>query len=99
MATKIQVRRGTASQWTTSDPTLSEDELGFETDTGKFKIGDGATAWTGLDYAGGSDAPVMLSSTLISEDYAIPTSTNALSVGPVTVDTGVTVTVPSGSVW
>ena len=53
MATKIQVRRGTASQWTTSDPVLSEGEIGFETDTGLFKIGNGATAWTGLGYAGG----------------------------------------------
>ena len=99
MATKIQVRRGTASQWTTSDPTLSEGEVGFETDTNKFKIGDGSTAWTALDYAGGSDDPVMLSDSVIAENYEIPAGANALSVGPVEVDTGVEVTVPTGSVW
>lgn len=51
MATKIQVRRGTASEWTTSDPTLSSGEIGFETDTGKFKIGNGSDEWTSLGYA------------------------------------------------
>lgn len=53
MPTKIQVRRGTASQWVSSDPVLSEGEIGFETDTGKFKIGDGSTSWSSLGYAGG----------------------------------------------
>ena len=50
MAVQIQVRRGTASQWTAVDPTLSEGEMGLETDTGKFKFGDGTTAWNSLAY-------------------------------------------------
>jgi len=58
MPTKIQVRRGTASQWTTSNPVLSAGELGFETDTTKFKIGDGTTNWAGLDYLDYTDARV-----------------------------------------
>jgi hypothetical protein len=48
--TKIQFRRDTESNWTTADPTLAEGELGYETDTGKAKMGDGSTAWTSLDY-------------------------------------------------
>lgn len=52
MATKIQLRRGTATQWTSSDPTLSSGELGIETDSGKVKVGDGATAWSSLAYFG-----------------------------------------------
>lgn len=52
--TLIQFRRGTASQWTTTNPTLAQGEVGFETDTGKFKIGRNATAWNSLPYAGGS---------------------------------------------
>jgi hypothetical protein len=49
---KIQLRRGTASEWTSANPTLSPGEIGFETDTGKFKIGTStATAWTSLGYA------------------------------------------------
>jgi hypothetical protein len=47
------VRRGTASSWTSTNPTLAAGELGFETDTGKFKIGTGSSTWTALPYAGG----------------------------------------------
>jgi len=46
----IQIRRGTASAWTSENPTLEEGEFGLETDTGKTKIGNGATAWTSLTY-------------------------------------------------
>jgi hypothetical protein len=45
MSTKIQVRRGTAAQWTSANPTLAAGEIGFETDTGKLKIGTGSLAW------------------------------------------------------
>ena len=51
MAIQIQVRRGTASQWTTANPTLAAGEIGFESDTVKIKIGDGSTAWSSLGYA------------------------------------------------
>lgn len=51
--TQIQIRRDTAANWTATNPVLASGELGFETDTGKFKMGDGATAWAGLSYAGG----------------------------------------------
>ena len=49
--TKIQLRRDTAANWTSTNPTLASGEVGFETNTGKFKIGDGSTAWTSLVYA------------------------------------------------
>lgn len=49
---KIQLRRDTAANWTSADPTLSGGELGMETDTLRFKIGDGSTAWTDLAYEG-----------------------------------------------
>jgi Major tropism determinant N-terminal domain len=55
MATLIQFRRGTAAQWTSANPTLHAGELGFETDTEKFKIGNGSTVWTELTY--GNDLP------------------------------------------
>lgn len=54
MAIQIQLRRGTAAQWTSANPTLASGELGLETDSGKFKVGDGATAWTTLAYATGT---------------------------------------------
>jgi|SRR5665647_1867851 len=48
----IQIRRGTAAAWTSANPILSSGECGFETDTGKLKIGDGTTAWATLLYNG-----------------------------------------------
>jgi hypothetical protein len=51
MATKIQLRRGTASAWALANPVLAEGEIGVETDTDKFKIGDGITSWNSLGYA------------------------------------------------
>ena len=49
---RIQLRRDTASNWTSADPTLAAGEIGIETDTDQFKIGDGATAWSSLSYGG-----------------------------------------------
>ena len=54
MAVQIQIRRGTAANWTSANPTLAEGELGYETDTGKLKAGDGSTAWTSLSYISGT---------------------------------------------
>jgi hypothetical protein len=52
MAVKIQIRRDTASNWTSINPTLSIGELGFETNTGKVKVGTGSATWTALPYVG-----------------------------------------------
>ena len=52
MAIKIQIRRGTAANWTSTNPTLSIGELALETDTGKIKVGTGSTTWTSLPYVG-----------------------------------------------
>ena len=50
----IKLRRGTAAQWTATNPVLAEGEVGLETDTRKFKVGTGAAAWNSLQYWGGS---------------------------------------------
>ena len=50
MANTIQHKRGTAADWTSADPTLAAGQVGVETDTGKFKFGDGSTAWSALGY-------------------------------------------------
>lgn len=50
MATRMQQRRGTATQWTTANPILNVAEIGYETDTNKFKIGDGTNHWADLNY-------------------------------------------------
>ena len=46
----MQQRRGTAAQWTAANPVLAAGEIGFETDTSKFKMGNGSSAWTALTY-------------------------------------------------
>ena len=50
MADVIQLRRDTASNWTSANPTLASGELGLETDTGKLKLGTGALAWNSASY-------------------------------------------------
>jgi hypothetical protein len=55
VVTQIQTRRGTAAQWTSTNPTLASGEWGYETDTGKVKIGNGSTAWNSLAYTGAGD--------------------------------------------
>ena len=56
--TVIKIRRGTAAEWTSANPTLAAGELGFETDTARSKLGDGTTAWTALGYTVGDSSGV-----------------------------------------
>ena len=46
----MQQRRGTAAQWTAANPILAAGEIGFETDTSKFKMGNGSSNWEALTY-------------------------------------------------
>ena len=52
MADLIQLRRDTAANWTSVNPTLASGEFGLETDTDLFKVGNGSTAWASLGYGG-----------------------------------------------
>jgi hypothetical protein len=56
MAARMQQRRGTAAQWTSANPVLGSGEIGFETDTSKFKIGNGTSTWSNLTYFANLDA-------------------------------------------
>ena len=49
---QLQLRRGTSSEWTSANPVLALGEVGLETNTRLFKIGDGTTAWNSLSYGG-----------------------------------------------
>ena len=51
MIEQIQIRRDTAANWTSANPTLAQGEPALETDTGFQKMGDGVTAWNSLAYA------------------------------------------------
>jgi hypothetical protein len=54
MATRMQQRKGTAAQWLSTNggdgPILNAGEIGYESDTNKFKIGDGVNHWIDLNY-------------------------------------------------
>ena len=50
---RFAFRYDTAANWTAANPLLLGGEIGIESDTNKFKIGDGSTLWAGLSYAGG----------------------------------------------
>jgi hypothetical protein len=72
VVTAIQIRRGTASQWTSANPTLAAGEWGLETDTGKVKIGDGSTAWNSEPYIGVGDVTLDGTQTLTNKTLTDP---------------------------
>ena len=51
MPTQIQLRRDTAADWASNNPTMAAGEFGWESDTNRFKIGTGSAAWNSLEYA------------------------------------------------
>lgn len=46
--TLIQIRRGSESEWDSSNPTLASGEVAYLTDSNKIAIGDGSTTWQEL---------------------------------------------------
>lgn len=56
MPSLLQIRGGTAAQWTAANPILRAREPGLEIDTGKIKWGDGVTHWSSLAYWPGGPA-------------------------------------------
>lgn len=86
VVTQIQIRRGTAAQWTSANPTLGSGEFGYETDTGEFKIGDGSTAWNSLGYKASGTVTSITAGTGLSGG-TITTS------GTIAIDTATTVDV------
>lgn len=55
MAIQIQLRRGTYAEWLSANPIIASGEMVLETDTGKFKIGNGVDRWAVLAYTGFAD--------------------------------------------
>ena len=78
-------------------PTPEVGMLRFNTDTGTFEGYDG-TAWGAIG-GGTSTTPFTENLDVVATSYTIATGKNALSVGPMTINSGVTVTVDSGQRW
>lgn len=70
MAFKIQLRRGTAAQWTAANPILADGEVGIVTDEDTLKVGDGTTAWNSLAYSGMLIAPASVTSSKLASGAA-----------------------------
>jgi len=50
----LRHRRDTAANWTANNPVLEAGQIGYETDTRRFKFGNGSTAWNSLAYGVGA---------------------------------------------
>ena len=95
MAVQIQIRRGTAAAWTSANPTLAAGEFAVETDTDKYKIGDGSTAWTSLGYS--SLPSTAISNTVVDAKGDIIAATADNTVAKLTVGSnGQVLTAASG---
>jgi len=93
MATRIQVRRGTTSEWNTANPTLEEGEIGYNSTLGQIKVGDGSTSWGNLDYVVNSAA---LDTSLGSY---IPDSEKSAINGVAELDASKNILAPAGIIF
>ena len=73
----IKVRRDTASNWTSNNPTPNQGEICMETDTGNIKIGDGSTAWTSLAYYVPKTLPYDYDISSADQTHTLPAITGA----------------------
>ena len=105
MATLIQFRRDTAANWVSTDPVLAQGELALNLTDNSLKVGDGTKVWSLLPVSsggatgGGVDDVFYENSIGVTTDYTLTTDKNAMSAGPITIDDGITVTIPDGAVW
>lgn len=91
------LNRGTTAQ----RPTASAGMLRFNTSDNKFE-GHNGTAWGSIGggaTGGGNDDVFYENGQTVTVDYTLTTNKNAMSAGPITIASGITVTVPSGSEW
>jgi hypothetical protein len=104
MATRMQQRRGTAAQWTSTNagagPVLNAGEIGWESDTNKFKIGDGVNNWSTLDYFidGNSTANPAFGSSITFEGATANDFETTVAVTDPTADRTITLPDATGTV-
>lgn len=82
-------------------PTPDKGRIRYNETTGQYEGGDGAN-WGQLGggaTGGGNDRVFYLNGQVVTTNYAIPAGQNAMSAGPITINDGVSVTVPPGSAW
>jgi len=82
-------------------PTAVTGMVRYNSTTGKFE-GYGATAWGALGggaTGGGADQVFVENGQTVTTDYTLTTGFNAMSTGPITINSGVVVTIPTGARW
>jgi hypothetical protein len=99
----IQIPAGTTLQQPASS---SIGQIRYNTDNDEFEGYSGAPAlWQsigGMPTGGGSDKIFYLNSQIVTTNYSIPSAPilkNGMSAGPITINAGITVTVPAGQSW
>lgn len=93
----LQVPQGSSAQ----RPTGASGKIRFNTTLTRYE-GHNGTAWGSLGggaTGGGTDYIFYENDIVVTTDYTITTGKNAMTAGPITINPGVTVTVPSGSTW
>jgi len=87
---------------TAARPSLGDGTIRYNSETGLFE-GRAAGVWgslgSGSGGGGGGAGMFYTNETEITADYTLAADTNAMTVGPVTIGTGITVTIPAGSNW
>jgi len=86
---------------TAQRPTPAAGKVRFNTSSARFEGYDG-TEWGQLGggaTGGGADAVFIENGQTVTTSYAIPVGKNALSTGPILIDSGAVVTIPAGSRW
>jgi hypothetical protein len=89
---RIRLRRDTAANWTSANPVLLNGEVGLETDTQRFKAGDGTTAWSGLSYW-----PAATATMARGQCSKVDAGTIAIATQGTYVTTGLTATLDAGT--
>jgi hypothetical protein len=103
VVTQIQNRRDTAANWVSANSTLAAGEIGFETDTLKFKIGNGSSAWNALAYSNPGiyqSTPTFSSNayTLVASDAGnFLLASNSTTAGTLNIPTNASVAFPIGT--
>ena len=65
----------------------------------RLTAGEITQLFSGVVQGGGTDQVVVENATTVTTNYTLTTGRNAMSVGPMTINSGITVTVPSGARW
>lgn len=98
---KIPVGTNAQQPGQTDQPAAATGQIRFNTDITQFE-GYNGSSWSSIGggaTGGGADTVFLENSNTVTTNYELTANKNAVSAGPITINSGVTVTVPSGQSW